>query len=423
MGTAAAVPASRLRGRSPELRSVHDLLESTVTGHGAVLLVEGPPGIGKSRLLSAAEGATHRGFGVAHLDELPRATVPEPLFAGLEMASPAGLQHGGSSDRGDVLAYIGELAVHAAKRAARGPTLITVDDAQCAETTTLEALHTLPVWLAGYPVGWIIARRTGVPDPAVAWLFNELENLGAARTVLGSLSDDAVAQIVTDRLGARPDGDLLAQANLAGGNPQLVGALLEGLHDEGGVAIASGRARLLSGRPSAQVHEVIHDWVARLSPAARHILDLAASLDREFAVEDLAGLLGWAAEDVRRPLDELVAADLISVAGEDVLAFRHDLVRQWVAGHVPAALRRALHGQVTRRRRPHRVRRGWLSLTETERTVAGLVASGLTNREVADRIFLSPHTVSFHLRKVYRKLGIGSRVELTRLSIENERHR
>jgi DNA-binding CsgD family transcriptional regulator len=55
--------------------------------------------------------------------------------------------------------------------------------------------------------------------------------------------------------------------------------------------------------------------------------------------------------------------------------------------------------------------------------VAGLVAQGLTNREAAKRLFLSPHTVSFHLRKVYRKLGVSSRVELTRLSIEQEQIR
>jgi DNA-binding NarL/FixJ family response regulator len=51
------------------------------------------------------------------------------------------------------------------------------------------------------------------------------------------------------------------------------------------------------------------------------------------------------------------------------------------------------------------------------------VAQGLTNREVAARILLSPHTVSFHLRKVYRKLGIRRRVELTRSFVDRERDR
>ncbi|MFE9426416.1 LuxR C-terminal-related transcriptional regulator [Kitasatospora sp. NPDC006697] len=58
---------------------------------------------------------------------------------------------------------------------------------------------------------------------------------------------------------------------------------------------------------------------------------------------------------------------------------------------------------------------GWESLTTTEQTVADLVATGLTNREAARRMFLSPHTVNHHLRQIFRKLGISSRVELARM--------
>ena len=54
-------------------------------------------------------------------------------------------------------------------------------------------------------------------------------------------------------------------------------------------------------------------------------------------------------------------------------------------------------------------------MTTSELAVARLVASGLTNREVADRLFVSPHTVNSHLRHVFTKLGINSRVELARL--------
>ncbi|UCM91646.1 helix-turn-helix transcriptional regulator [Streptomyces marincola] len=58
---------------------------------------------------------------------------------------------------------------------------------------------------------------------------------------------------------------------------------------------------------------------------------------------------------------------------------------------------------------------GWDSLTKAERRVAELVAGGLTNRQVASQLFVSPHTVGFHLRQVYRKLGLRSRVDLIRL--------
>jgi DNA-binding CsgD family transcriptional regulator len=58
---------------------------------------------------------------------------------------------------------------------------------------------------------------------------------------------------------------------------------------------------------------------------------------------------------------------------------------------------------------------GWGALTAAELAVARLVAQGLTNREVAERLFLSPHTVNSHLRHIFIKLGIHSRVELVRL--------
>jgi transcriptional regulator of acetoin/glycerol metabolism/DNA-binding CsgD family transcriptional regulator len=58
---------------------------------------------------------------------------------------------------------------------------------------------------------------------------------------------------------------------------------------------------------------------------------------------------------------------------------------------------------------------GATSLTPTELSVARLVAEGLTNRQVAASLYLSPHTVGFHLRQVFRKLEISSRVELARM--------
>jgi DNA-binding CsgD family transcriptional regulator len=66
-----------------------------------------------------------------------------------------------------------------------------------------------------------------------------------------------------------------------------------------------------------------------------------------------------------------------------------------------------------------RPRFGWASLTATERRIAELVAEGKTNRQVAAQVYLSPHTVGFHLRQVFRKLEIGSRVALTRLIVEH----
>ncbi|MEW1880763.1 helix-turn-helix transcriptional regulator [Rhodococcus sp. NPDC080181] len=52
------------------------------------------------------------------------------------------------------------------------------------------------------------------------------------------------------------------------------------------------------------------------------------------------------------------------------------------------------------------------ALTPQEDAVSSLVATGLTNREVAAELFLSVKTVQFHLTRVYAKMGIRSRAEL-----------
>jgi DNA-binding CsgD family transcriptional regulator len=55
---------------------------------------------------------------------------------------------------------------------------------------------------------------------------------------------------------------------------------------------------------------------------------------------------------------------------------------------------------------------GWESLTATERAVSQLVAEGLTNRNVAHRLHISPHTVNTHLRHVFEKLSVSNRAAL-----------
>ena len=65
--------------------------------------------------------------------------------------------------------------------------------------------------------------------------------------------------------------------------------------------------------------------------------------------------------------------------------------------------------------------RGW-ALSHQEQVVADLVSLGLTNRQIARRMFLSHHTVNFHLRQIFRKLGIFSRAQLAGLVQARLRH-
>jgi len=71
-----------------------------------------------------------------------------------------------------------------------------------------------------------------------------------------------------------------------------------------------------------------------------------------------------------------------------------------------AGIRRGRHGP---RRRPQF---GWQSLTPTEQTVAGLVADGLSNPQIGDRLYVSRRTVQTHLAHVFAKLDIASRAQL-----------
>ncbi|TDW91727.1 AAA family ATPase [Kribbella sp. VKM Ac-2566] len=88
------------------------------------------------------------------------------------------------------------------------------------------------------------------------------------------------------------------------------------------------------------------------------------------------------------------------------------------AGRIQAVLQAA----GVRRRRwaavPPRAQEGWESLTPMERRVALLVAEGHTNRSAADELVVSASTVGTHLRAVFGKLGVNSRVQLTRLVLE-----
>jgi DNA-binding CsgD family transcriptional regulator len=56
---------------------------------------------------------------------------------------------------------------------------------------------------------------------------------------------------------------------------------------------------------------------------------------------------------------------------------------------------------------------GWDALTPAEREVAALIATGMTNGQAATRLRISPHTVDGRLRRVFAKLGVNTRVELT----------
>jgi DNA-binding CsgD family transcriptional regulator/tetratricopeptide (TPR) repeat protein len=159
-------------------------------------------------------------------------------------------------------------------------------------------------------------------------------------------------------------------------------------------------------------------------------VDAAAAHSRGLAERD-AGQLAEAAERHPDPWARASAAEDLGVAHASRAEDRQAIGRliEAIEGYhaVGAAadmarVRRRLRRLGVRRRHwtqaADRPTEGWESLTETERVVAGLVADGLSNRDVAARMYVSVHTVAFYLRQIFRKLGLGSRVELARVVVE-----
>ncbi|MFJ3106773.1 AAA family ATPase [Streptomyces sp. NPDC086835] len=116
--------------------------------------------------------------------------------------------------------------------------------------------------------------------------------------------------------------------------------------------------------------------------------------------EDMAAVLARAGrlEEARRTLYR--ALDIYDAMGAS-----------WDAVRATSRLRElgVRNGYRGRRGRPSN---GWQSLTETELTVAELVAQGLSNPEVAARLFVSRRTIQTHVSSIFSKLGLTSRVEL-----------
>jgi DNA-binding CsgD family transcriptional regulator len=112
-------------------------------------------------------------------------------------------------------------------------------------------------------------------------------------------------------------------------------------------------------------------------------------------------------EFLRRGRRRVDARDQLRAA----LAGFEDLgARPW-ADRAAAELRAS--GETARKRDPF----AETKLTPQEVQVAGLVSQGMSNKDVAAQLFLSPRTIDFHLRNVFAKTGVSSRTELARLQL------
>ncbi|MBB4698805.1 helix-turn-helix transcriptional regulator [Sphaerisporangium siamense] len=234
--------------------------------------------------------------------------------------------------------------------------------------------------------GQVAEARDG-PAAAVRLVAHLYADAGQARRALVA-DPDAASWLARTALAAgdrpRAEAAVTVAEELAAGNPGFPAVGAAARHARG----------LLDGDPDALAaagEEGADPW-ARASAAEDLGEALAARGDRQAAV---------------RGLDRALSCYEGSGSVRDAARVRRRLRRMGVRHRHWATSDRPVSG--------------WGSLTDTERAVARLVTQGWTNRQVADQMFISAHTVAFHLRQIFRKLGIGSRVELTRLALEHAR--
>lgn len=157
----------------------------------------------------------------------------------------------------------------------------------------------------------------------------------------------------------------------------------------------------------------------------------AAARHARGVLEDDAGVLTLAAESHRQPWARASACEDAGAAhvgagnrcvGVPLLVEAQAIYHATGAELDAARVMRRLEEADRRPRRAsrHAPRFGWASLTETEVRVARAVGAGRTNAEVARLLYMSRHTVDAHLRKIFQKLAIRSRVMLARIVVEQE---
>ncbi len=217
-------------------------------------------------------------------------------------------------------------------------------------------------------------------------LFEPDDRTGTG-TGTGTGATDSQAAVLLVR-GALAGGDRSRAARLA----RATQGLAQARPGDRDLTAAAAHARGLVERDSATIEQAARTY--------------SAPLARAMATED-AGLVSAAHGNQ----DGAVARLRQAYALYEQLGTSDGMAR--VRSQLRAAGVRLHHWK-----RADRPAFGWGSLTETEQRIAYLVAQGLSNRQVAGQVFLSTHTVAFHLRHIFWKLEVTSRVQLARLAAE-----
>src|ERR1700733_11473073 len=188
-----------IRGRAGELKVMSALVAALARGRGGVLVIEGPPGIGKSRLLTevmalADKGGVRTLFGEAFEYQQ---TVP---FFSLFMATLRADPPVGDAEAMRRLGRAADLrywvvqdladAIHTA--AAQTPLAIVLEDIHWADNATLLALQSLATARPDMPVLWVLTARTGAGGPVLQDTLLMLQRADGTVVRLGGMSAGGV---------------------------------------------------------------------------------------------------------------------------------------------------------------------------------------------------------------------------------------
>ena len=349
--------------REDELAAVERALTAGREGRGAVLVIEAPPGTGKSRLCAeAAELGRAAGLTVrtARATELQR-SIP---FGVAEQLLGSSARSGGEApeeplaDRGPAL--VEELAHGLEQRlfagdaeapgngevgASPSPHLLVVDDAQWIDGASATFLSHLAVRIDGLPLALVVAARSDRGDGAA--LLDELLAVDGAELLEPEpLSDASVGRLVRDRLGGRAasaslDAIAAACARASGGNPFYLTELLREL--EAGDANVPAAAIAEMAPPS--VMRALIARLGQLGPDARELAPAVAIFER-CELEHAAALAGLGLDAAEQAADALAGAALLE-PGEP-LQLSHPLIASALRADMGAFARARAHAQAAR---------------------------------------------------------------------------
>lgn len=340
------VAESPLVGRDHVLTDLGIALAAAAGGVGGCMVIGGPAGIGKSRLLGvAATLALQLKMSVAHgqATELDRASPLITLLGALGRCEPQDMDLTGLNDvagtRFSLIDRVGE-AIEDYVRARS--LLIVIDDAQWTDELSALALRVFVPALSSSPVMWLFGRR---PVPVRSPGQDTIDHLiveDARLLSLGPLPDRAVAELCAHVLGAHPDATVLALAARSGGNPFLLEQLFTALRDAGQVFISDGIATMAGDELPFSFLAAVERRMRMLSPDARRLLEVGSVFNRPFTVHAAASLMRQPAAELVPAVDEAVDAGTLVGRGSK-LAFRHDLVREAIYNNLSRPVRSALH--------------------------------------------------------------------------------